>query len=387
MNQKMVLTILLFNLFLAFLGIGIVIPILPTIMNELSISGSTAANMVAAFSLTQLLASPLAGKWVDLYGRKKIVVSGLIIFGLSEFLFAIGNDVEILFLSRLLGGVSGAFIMPAVTAFIADITTLEERPKGMGYMSVAISTGFIIGPGIGGFLAMFGTRVPFYVASLLAIFAAILSLALLKEPQRIEESTCQNEGKVKISTIFEQRYFIALIIIFISSFGLASIESLFSLFVDKKFQFTSKDIAILVTGSGLLGAITQLLLFERLTKKIGEIALIRYSLLLSATFAFIMTVINAYWMILLTTCILFVGFDLIRPALSTYLSKVAGNEQGFVGGMNSTFSSLGYIVGPIIGGILYDVQLNYPFYLSACIILTGFLLALFWKKPSISKDN
>lgn len=387
MNQKMMLTILLFNLFLAFLGIGIVIPILPTIMNELSISGSTAANMVAAFSLTQLLASPLAGKWVDLYGRKKIVVAGLIIFGLSEFLFAIGNDVEILFLSRLLGGVSGAFIMPAVTAFIADITTLEERSKGMGYMSVAISTGFIIGPGIGGFLAMFGTRFPFYVASLLAIFAAILSLALLKEPQRIEESTCQNEGKVNISAIFEQRYFIALIIIFISSFGLASIESLFSLFVDKKFQFTSKDIAILVTGSGLLGAITQLLLFERLTKKIGEIALIRYSLMLSATFAFIMTVINSYWMILLTTCILFVGFDLIRPALSTYLSKVAGNEQGFVGGMNSTFSSLGYIVGPIIGGILYDVQLNYPFYLSACIILTGFLLALFWKKPSISKDN
>ena len=76
----------------------------------------------------------------------------------------------------MLGGVSAAFIMPAVTAYIADITTLAQRPKALGYMSAAISTGFIIGPGIGGFLAEIGTRVPFYAAGVLGLFAAILSL-------------------------------------------------------------------------------------------------------------------------------------------------------------------------------------------------------------------
>lgn len=386
MNHKVTLTIVLFNLFLAFVGIGIVIPILPTIMNELSINGSTAANMFAAFSLTQLLASPIAGKWVDLYGRKNIMVLGLIIFGLSEFLFAIGHSVEILYLSRMLGGISGAFIMPAVTAFIADTTTLQERSKAMSYMSVAISTGFIIGPGIGGFLATLGTRVPFYVASILAIIAAFLSFILLQEPKRSEESAVTNGVKVTIQAILKKKYFTAFLIIFIFSFGLATIESLFSLFVDRKFQFTSKDIAIVVTCSGLTGAIVQLLLFDRLTKKLGEIVLVRYCLGVSAIFAILMTIVNQYWMILLTTLLLFVGFDLLRPALSTYLSRIAGNEQGFVGGMNSTFSSLGYVIGPIIGGILFDIHLNYPFYFSTFIILVGLILAIFWKEVTISES-
>lgn len=166
-KQNVTLAILLSNLFIAFLGIGLVIPVLPTIMNELHISGSVVGYMVAAFAITQLIASPIAGKLVDTIGRKVMIVAGLFIFGLSEFLFGFGRSVEILFVSRMLGGVSAAFIMPAVTAYIADITTLAQRPKALGYMSAAISTGFIIGPGIGGFLAEIGTRVPFYAAGYL----------------------------------------------------------------------------------------------------------------------------------------------------------------------------------------------------------------------------
>ena len=147
-NQKGVLAILLINLFIAFLGIGLVIPVLPTIMNELNISGSVVGYMVAAFAITQLIFSPIAGKWVDKFGRKIMIVIGLFIFGFSEFLFGLGKTVEILFVSRMLGGISAAFIMPAVTAFIADITTTTNRSKALGYMSAAISTGFIIGPGL-----------------------------------------------------------------------------------------------------------------------------------------------------------------------------------------------------------------------------------------------
>lgn len=104
-----------------------------------------------------------------------MIVTGLFIFGLSEFLFGFGKEIEVLFVSRILGGISAAFIMPAVTAFIADITTTETRPKALGYMSAAISTGFIIGPGIGGFLAEFGTRVPFFFAGGLGALAGVLS--------------------------------------------------------------------------------------------------------------------------------------------------------------------------------------------------------------------
>ncbi|MFJ7933378.1 multidrug efflux MFS transporter NorA [Sporosarcina sp. NPDC096371] len=380
-NQKGVLAILLMNLFIAFLGIGLVIPVLPTIMNELNITGAVVGYMVAAFAITQLIFSPFAGRWADKYGRKIMIVLGLFIFGFSEFLFGVGKTVEVLFISRMLGGISAAFIMPAVTAFIADITTSSTRSKALGYMSAAISTGFIIGPGIGGFLAEIGTRVPFYSAGVLGVFAAILSFILLKEPERVAEEAPAVGQVTGLRRIFIPMYFIAFILIFVSSFGLAAFESLFSLFVDHKFAFTPKDIAIVITGSGIVGAIAQVLLFDRLAKLMGEINLIRYCLGISAILVLLMTYVSSYFSILLTTFVLFIGFDLMRPAITSYLSKIAGNEQGFVGGMNSSFTSIGNIFGPIIGGVLFDINLNYPYYFATIVLIIGLIIALFWKKP------
>ncbi|WP_255504967.1 MFS transporter [Lysinibacillus sphaericus] len=384
MNKQQILTlsILLSNLFIAFLGIGLVIPVLPTLMNELKISGSVVGYMVAAFAITQLIVSPIAGKMVDTIGRKIMIVAGLFIFGFSELLFGLGRTVEILFISRMLGGVSAAFIMPAVTAYIADITTLSQRSKALGFMSAAISTGFIIGPGIGGFLAEIGTRIPFYAAGILGFLAAILSILLLKDPTRASddvESAPSILGSVK--RIFSPLYLIPFVLIFVLSFGLAAFESLFSLFVDHKFAFTPSDIAIIITGSGVVGALAQLMLFDWLTKKMGEINLIRYSLILSAVLTFAMTIVSHYFAILFVTFFIFVGFDLIRPAVTSYLSKIAGNEQGFVGGMNSMFTSLGNIFGPILGGILFDINLNYPYYFATIVLTIGVILALFWRKP------
>ncbi|WP_342512329.1 multidrug efflux MFS transporter NorA [Sporosarcina sp. FSL K6-1522] len=380
-NQNGVLAILLMNLFIAFLGIGLVIPVLPTIMNELGITGAVVGYMVAAFAITQLIISPFAGRWVDKYGRKIMIIIGLLIFGFSEFLFGYGKSVEVLFISRMLGGVSAAFIMPAVTAFIADITTTATRSKALGYMSAAINTGFIIGPGLGGFLAEIGTRVPFYSAGVLGVFAAILSLILLKEPER-EAVEAPTAGQATgLRRVFIPMYFIAFLLIFVSTFGLAAFESLFSLFVDHKFGFTPKDIAIVITGSAIVGAIAQIVLFDRLTKLMGEINLIRYALGISAVLVLLMTYVSSYFSILLTTFVLFIGFDLMRPAITSYLSKIAGNEQGFVGGMNSTFTSIGNIFGPIIGGALFDVNLNYPYYFAALVLIVGTVIALFWKKP------
>lgn len=380
-NQKVTLGLLLMNLFIAFLGIGLVIPVLPTLMDELGITGTTVGYLTATFAIAQLIVSPFAGKAADQFGRKIMIVIGLFIFGFSEFLFGIGKEIEMLFISRILGGISAAFIMPAVTAYIADITTLDTRPKALGYMSAAISTGFIIGPGIGGFLAEFGTRVPFLFAGALGAIAAILSIVFLSEPNRSQENTEQVSGtKNGIKRLIEPKYFLAFILIFIASFGLAAFESFFSLFVDHKFQFTPSDIAIVITGGAIFGAVSQVLLFDRLTRLWGEIKLIRYSLLLSAVLVFLMTVVHSYFSILLVTFLVFVGLDLFRPAITSYLSNVAGNEQGFVGGMNSMFTSLANISGPILGGILFDIDINYPYYFATVILTLGIVITLFWKK-------
>lgn len=383
-TQKITLGLLLTNLFIAFLGIGLVIPVLPTLMNELGITGTTIGYLTAAFALAQLIVSPFAGRAADKWGRKIMIVTGLFIFGLSEFLFGIGQEIEVLFVSRILGGISAAFIMPAVTAFIADITTTDTRPKALGYMSAAISTGFIIGPGIGGFLAEFGTRVPFFFAGAMGALAAVLSMILLSEPERSEEVNQEGaaEGRSGFRRVMEPKYLLAFILIFIASFGLAAFESFFSLFVDHKFAFKPSDIAIVITGGAIFGAVSQILLFDRLTRIWGEIKLIRYSLILSGLLVFLMTVVHSYFAILLVTFIVFVGFDLFRPAVTSYLSNIAGNEQGFVGGMNSMFTSLANISGPIIGGMLFDIDINYPYYFSTVIMALGIGLTLVWKKPA-----
>jgi MFS transporter, DHA1 family, multidrug resistance protein len=387
-RQNITLAILLTNILIIFMGIGLVIPVTPTIMNELHLSGSAVGYLVAAFAVAQLIVSPLAGRGVDKFGRKIMIVIGLIIFSFSELLFGLGQSVWVLFLSRMLGGVSAAFIMPAITAFIADITTVETRPKALGYMSAAISTGFIIGPGIGGFLAEIGTRVPFFFAAIFALVAMILSAIALKEPTR--NYGAQTEGQVKgqktgIKRIFAPMYFIAFVIILISSFGLAAFESLFALFADHKFAFTPKDIAIMVTGGAIIGAIVQILFFDRLTRWLGEIQLIRISLIVSTILVFLTTIVSSYFMILLVTFTVFVGFDLMRPAVTTYLSRLAGNEQGFIGGMNSMFTSIGNIFGPIIGGILFDVNLNYPFYFATIVLVIGIVLTFAWRMPASMK--
>ncbi|PSA99747.1 multidrug efflux MFS transporter Bmr [Bacillus halotolerans] len=381
-KQNITLAILLTNLFIAFLGIGLVIPVTPAIMNELHLSGTAVGYMVACFAVTQLIVSPIAGRWVDRFGRKIMIVIGLLFFSVSEFLFGIGKTVDILFISRMLGGISAAFIMPGVTAFIADITTVKTRPKALGYMSAAISTGFIIGPGIGGFLAEIHSRLPFFFAAAFALIAAILSMLTLREPERNPENEKIEGQKTGFKRIFAPMYFIAFLIILISSFGLASFESLFALFVDHKFGFTASDIAILITGGAIVGAITQVVLFDRFTRWFGEIRLIRYSLILSTSLVFLLTIVNSYAAILLVTFTVFVGFDLMRPAVTTYLSKIAGNEQGFAGGMNSMFTSIGNVFGPIIGGMLFDIDLNYPFYFATAALAIGIALTIAWKAPA-----
>src|SRR5699024_10343842 len=230
------------------------------------------------------------------------------------------------------------------------------------------------------FLAEYGTRVPFFFAALIACIAAILSILLLREPNRpVEEiEVVQVKG---IKRIISPLYFTAFILIFISAFGLASFEAIFGLFVDHKFQFTPKDIAIAITGGAMVGAFAQVVLFDWLARHLGEVKLITYCLLVSAVLVFAVTVAFSYMSILIVTIIAFIGFDLMRPAVTSYLSKVAGNEQGFVGGMNSMFTSIGNVFGPIIGGMLFDKNVDFPFIFAAIVLTVGTILAFRWKTP------
>ncbi|MCM3024897.1 MFS transporter [Heyndrickxia ginsengihumi] len=391
-EQKAVLMMLLSNIFIAFLGIGLIIPVMPSFMDIMHLSGKTMGYLVAVFAVAQLIMSPLAGRWVDRYGRKRMIIGGLFIFSVSELIFGLGTNISLLYLSRFLGGISAALIMPGVTAYVADITSVEERSKAMGYISAAISTGFIIGPGIGGFIAEYGIRMPFFFAAVIAFAACLLSSLLLKDSltkeQLIEISATSKHTNFlsDLKKSLNPLYLLAFMIVFVLAFGLSAYENVFSLFSDHKFGFTPKDIATIVTISSIFGVIVQIFMFGTIVDILGEKKLIQLCLIISAILAVASTMISNFFTVLLVTCFIFLAFDLLRPALTTFLSKAAGKEQGFVAGMNSTYTSLGNIAGPAIGGVLFDININYPYLFSAVVIFIGLCITMKWKERQM-KEN
>ncbi|WP_160035395.1 MFS transporter [Paenibacillus sp. An7] len=384
LRNRGAILLLMINIFLIFTGIGLVVPIMPSYMDLLHISGSIVGLLVAAFSFTQLIFSPLAGRLSDNWGRKKIIISGMLIFAVSELIFGLSNTAFFLFAARMLGGIGAALIMPAVMAYTADVTSGEERGKGMGLINAAITTGFIIGPGIGGFIAEYGIRVPFYAAAIAGTIAAIVTFIVLPEskPQIVDDQVKEIVKLPKqnlftqLANSYREPYFLALVIVLVASFGLANYETVFGLFVDQKFGFTAKDIAVIITFGSIAGAVVQVTVFGWILNKFGEKNVISFCLLMAALFIVLTLFVHQYWMILLVTFIVFLAIDILRPTISTQMSKMAMEQQGYVAGLNSAFTSMGNILGPVIAGVLFDVNLNFPYVSAGIVLFLCFLLSL-----------
>ncbi|MGG4552894.1 MFS transporter [Paenibacillus humicus] len=376
--------ILMLNIFLVFMGIGLIIPIMPKFMNSLGISGSTVGLLVATFSLTQFLFSPLAGRLADSYGRKRMIVIGMIVFAFSEALFGLASAPVLLYISRMLGGISAAMIMPAVMAYVADITTQEERAAGMGYINAAITTGFIIGPGIGGYIAEFGIRVPFYAAGVAGLIAGCISMFVLRESLTMQKASSESPASsdkessflTQLLHSYREPFFLSLIIVFVMSFGLANFETVFGLFVDHKFGFEPGDIAFIITFGSIAGAVVQATAFSWILNRFGEKNVISVCLLFAGIFILMTLFVHKFWMIFAVTFIVFLAIDILRPAIGTQMSKLAADRQGYVAGLNSAYTSLGNIAGPILAGYLFDIDINYPYTLACIVLLLCFGLSL-----------
>jgi len=383
MNQKekVSIALALFSLFIAFLGIGLAAPVMPSIAKDLTLSGAVVGYLFAAMAFAQFLASPFTGVWVDSIGRKKMMIIGLLLFSFSEALFGFANETWLLFVSRLLGGVGAAFIMPAVVTYIADKTTLANRAKVLGYQSAAISLGFVIGPGIGGFIAEFGIRAPFFFATAVSLITAIVIFLVLDDSISTEQLEKDRASAVRPAFIqefkksFQPQYFTPLLVVFVLAFGLAVYEMMFALFVDEKLGFTVRDISVIITVGSIAGVVAQILFFDNLVKVFGERMLINLTLLTSAIFLFITIFIDGYWTMILITSIVFFSGDILRPAVTSFLSKIAGENQGYIAGMNSAYTSLGIIIGPIIGGVLFDIHIDMPYVFAAVVLVIAFVIS------------
>ena len=393
-DQRKKIYILMINMFIAIASFGIVIPILPSYLESINQGGMAAGLMIAIFAGAQFLFSPIAGKWADQYGRRQMIIYGLIGLTISMFVFYLSNGIWVLYLSRVIGGIGAAMLIPAIFAYIADITTLDQRAKGTSLVSAAMSLGIVVGPGIGGFLADFSLKLPFLVSALVSLAAVLFSVALLKEQDAIDADPAatmdmtQNEAMLtKIFRSVSMPYFIPLVITLVMSFGLLAFESVIGLYLDNQFNSTAKDIAFMITATGVVSVIVQLFIVDRIVRRFGEAAILIAFLGVAAA-GFVMALFaGSYAMFFIVTLIIFLATSILRPVLNTLISKMAEGEVGFAMGMNNAYMSVGNVLGPLLAGALYDIDISYPFVLGLVMLMITWTITVAWHRSRTAKTR
>lgn len=382
------LFILMLNLFIALLGQGMVIPILPEYLKQFNAAGAAAGYLIAAFGAAQFIFSPLGGQLSDRWGRKSMIITGLFLTVISDLMFAVSTTLPLLYIARFIGGIGIGLMVPSNMAYVADITTSETRAKGMGYLGASMNLGMVLGPGLGGMITEFGIRVPYFFAGGLGLVATLLSLympeTLPKEKRKPASQWVRREPiRNQILNSFRTSYFRYLLLILIMTLGLMNYETVYALFVERKYGFDATKISMIITVGAIIGIVVQIWLLDYLIKRLGEMKLIRLSLIMTAI-ALLLMIIKINLGYLLAVSALFFAFNaFLRPTVSTMIANSAGDRQGYAAGLNTTYTSLGNILGPILAGLLFDKHIHIPYIFGALILASALFLTL--QKPKNEK--
>ena len=391
-DQRKKLIVLMINMFIAIGSFGIIIPILPAYLDSINEGGMAAGLMIAIFAGAQLVFSPIAGKWADDYGRRKMIIYGLSGLTLSMFVFYFFDSIWMLYVSRVIGGIGAALLVPAIFAYVADITTFDQRAKGNSLISAAMSFGIVVGPGIGGFLADFGLKAPFLISAIVSLCAVFFSIALLKEPDRpvqaaaVSEQPAEESMAKKLARSVTMPYFIPLVITLVMSFGLMAYESVLGLFVDDEFGASPQDIALMITSTGIVSVLVQLFIVDRIVTKYGEGKVLNLFIAVAAFGFFVSLFAKNYWLFFGVSLLIFCATSILRPVLNTLISKMAGHEQGFAMGMNNMYMSIGNVLGPTCAGLLYDVNIFFPFMLGLALLALTLVITIAWQKKAVKQN-
>lgn len=379
---KRAIFILILSEFLVCLGIGLVIPVMPFLKTELHLSAFDMGIMTSLFAFAQFITSPIIGRISDRVGRKPILAIGLALYAVSEVLFALTNYLAMFDISRVIGGISAAMVTPTGMALAADITTKRQRAKVIGWLSAAFSGGLILGPGIGGILAGINYKAPFWIAGALGLLSMIALLTMLPKDDDIEQPNHDvAQMQHDISTmkgdwhdLLIKPVILLFVLILVSSFGLQGFESIYSLFVNEVFHFSIGNIALVLTLNGLISLFFQVMLFDRLVVRLHETKLIRYCFFLA--FAGTIWIIFAHSKIevIIATLFVFTAFDLLRPAITTLLTKLSAKNQGLINGLNMSLTSVGNVIGPLMSGALLDMNTHYPYVVVSVFLAASYLL-------------
>jgi MFS family permease len=385
------------------IGFGIVLPLLPFYASTFHASPIAIGFLYSIYSLAQLIFSPIWGSYSDRIGRRPIMLMSTLGASFAYLLFAFSNSLTLLFISRLIAGVMGGNISTA-QAYVADVTTHEERAKGMGMIGAAFGIGFVLGPALSTLLIhpVFHQALGVNQYAAPGFFAAFLSflsflLVLTHLPETVKASAAADSQRVVRQSIFSKTFWISLMeqsrsdgkhflllllaSVFLLSFGQAALYSSFPLFCEKILNFSAAEVGMQYIYMGVIAIVIQGGLIHLLTKKYREEHLFLIGCLLMTSGIALIPFSTSTAMLTWIIAIMSVGGNLNGPTLNSLVSKKADpSKMGAMMGTSQGMASLGRVIGPTWGGALYAVSFRLPFLATASLLSLTALAAFKLRK-------
>ena len=387
-NKQAAIGFIFITMLLDVTGWGIIIPVIPKLIKELiNADVSEAAKyggwLTFAYAFTQFVCAPIVGALSDKFGRRPIILISLFGFAIDYLFLSIAPTILWLFIGRVVAGITGASITTA-SAYIADVSTPENRAKNFGMIGAAFGLGFVIGPVIGGLLGQYGSRVPFVAAGVLCLLNFLYGFFVLPESLKPENRREFDWKRANPIGSFKslQRYpeVIKLVfVLFLVYVASKAVEGNWSFFTMYKFGWTEKMIGISLGVVGILVSVVQGGLVRFINPKLGNIKSVYVGLGLYTLGMFLFAFASQSWMmfaILVPYCL----GGIAGPAINAMVvANVKPNEQGEMSGTLTSIMSVAAIVGPpLMTGIFYFfTHSNAPFQFAGAPFFLGGILMFF----------
>ncbi|MCK5611832.1 MFS transporter [Candidatus Pacearchaeota archaeon] len=365
MDKKSKIWLLFIVAFVIVAGYTVFIPILPFLVEELGGQESQVGLVIALAPLTTVIFSPILGALTDRWGRRPVILLGMGGMAVWFGLYALASSMTFLYLGSLVGGVFSAGAMAAANAYVSDVTSEEERGKYITRLQAAQMMGAFLPPLAAGFLAGISLRFPFYIMLGIAVLGLILCITALSESlstEQKEKANAQTEGVLQMvgSSFARLIGYLAtpigplLIIAFLIALPTGFFETSLPLLVLNLGLSTSQS-GIVFSGATLAVVIAQVVIVEKMMKRYGEMANILAGMVSAIIFYILIPFSTGFWMILVINAVLAFTTSQMRPANITLLTKKApSEEQGLSQAAYNFYTSIGRIIGPILGGILFS---------------------------------
>jgi DHA1 family tetracycline resistance protein-like MFS transporter len=386
MKKKASLLMLFSVVFMDMIGFGFIIPLIPDYITRFGGAPALAGLLAAVYALGQFFAAPIVGRLSDKYGRKPLLLFSIGGTFLSLLLLGFSRSLILVFIARLLDGLTGGNITVA-QSYIVDITDEKNRARGLGLIGMAFGLGFILGPLFGGLLSTFGLAVPAFFAAGIAFLNLLLitfklpeSLTVERKEQALLRPRRVLNFKVLMAILRRQGTGTVLLMTLLYSFAFILFESMFAIFVADRLGLDSRSRGFLLAYVGLLVALVQGGLVGFLVKKFDERKLTALSVIVAALSMLLYSFSNSVIYLVIMLFPLSIASGITSTLLRTLLTKsVPHEEAGGTLGLSSSAESLNRVIAPMVGSFLFAVLGSWsPSVLASILLALTGLIA--WKK-------